>query len=71
MKVNHEGWFSFCPIWMCEDGETIFAKYRMEWLLWLATEWQGIFIFLASFFNQEPAFRFRIRELPDCRQFEI
>ncbi len=69
MKVTHEGWLLFCPIWTNED-QVIAPKYGLEPLLWMATELQQIFNTLAPWFVQdfEPGFYLKVKP---CKLFEL
>ena len=63
MLVQYEGWFLFCPIW-ANDEQQIAPKYRLEVVLWLATEMQQLFNYVAPWFvgDFEPGFYLQLKE---------
>lgn len=58
VKVTHEGWFLFCPVWVPEGQEdnielSPIPKFRMWWLLDLALLVQQGMNWFISLFNED------------------
>lgn len=70
LTVDHEGWLAFCPIWANEETTTVWPKYKLAYLLDLATYLQIAFGRIYSLLGREPLFELKVRELPLERQFE-
>lgn len=54
LVVHYEGWFLFCPVWLedvDDDGLAPIPKFRMWWLLDLATQIQQLVNWISSFFT--------------------
>lgn len=70
--VTHEGWMMFCPIWLDGvDCPTVWPKYKLEFLLDLATYLQMFFGMILGAFGIEPGFAMIVRELPEDKRFEM
>jgi len=71
ITVTHEGWMSFCPIWMNEDTMDVWPKYKLALVLEFVVYLQIAFGWIYSLFGGTAVFAMKVRKLPPWKQFEM